>query len=61
VADTIISEVQVTLGNQVVVSDMHYPYTSHKNAILNYASDANKSHRTSNLYVKDSAGRMDAH
>jgi len=55
---TIFERCQVELGNQVVVSDMHYGYTNHKQALLAYANDANESHRTSTLYFKDTAGQM---
>lgn len=50
----------VELGNQTIVSDMHYAYTAHKKATTNYSSEANNSHRTSVLFYKDTAGNMDA-
>jgi len=55
-----IERVMVELGNQVVVSDMHYGYTNQKQALLLYGTDANASHRTSSLYHKDTAGKFDA-
>jgi hypothetical protein len=60
-AHTVFKEMHVTLGDQTVVADMLYGYSAYKNAITNYSSEANNSHRTSTLFFKDTAGQMDTH
>jgi hypothetical protein len=58
---TIFRGMTVTVGNQVVVNDMHYGPNVHMTVISSYNKEAKESHLTSGLYFKDTAGRMNAH
>jgi hypothetical protein len=57
---SVIQTTTVTVGNQVVHSDVAYPFTANHSITLTYGMDAKESHLSLGGYEKDTAGQMDA-
>lgn len=58
---SLISQVDVYLNDkQVSMSSNTYPYRAYLETLLNYGNDALKTKVTSELFYKDTPGRMDA-
>ena len=58
--DSALATVQVELNGEVVAIDTHYPQKAHAEKVLTLGIDAANSHAVSSLYVKDTAGNMNA-
>jgi hypothetical protein len=59
---TIFKELHLEVGKQAIASETFYPSIAMMNAITNFSSEANKSHRTAEIFYKDTAreGVIDA-
>src|SRR5271170_4760874 len=58
--DSAVATLQVELNGEVVAIDTHYPQKAHADKALTLGRDAANSHAVSALYVKDTAGNMNA-
>jgi hypothetical protein len=52
---TIFKELHLELGKQAIASETFYPSIAMMNAVTNFSSEANKSHRTAEIFYKDTA------
>src|SRR5271170_4414325 len=58
-AHSVFQTVTTKTSNQVIGSDPCYPYRAKNTNQLSYGEDAKKSHLSTSIFVKDTAGQMD--